>query len=130
MASFDYVYDGSHWRPRASLLITSSDKVSLQAAALVDSGADLCLFPSALALLLGLRLSQMRTAPVAGLGGRPGVAYLETVTLDLGFDILVQTEVGFTTGLNFLGIGLLGQRGFFDRFRVCFDLPGRVFTIG
>lgn len=36
---------------------------------------------------------------------------------------------GFTPGMNQQGIGLLGQSGFFDKFRVGFDHKAKLFHI-
>jgi len=37
--------------------------------------------------------------------------------------------IGFTTALENAGIGLLGQNGFFDRFRIGFNLRKGIFTL-
>jgi len=54
--------------------------------------------------------------------------YYWKVTIDLG---VAQTEAlaGFTEDMNSKGHGLLGQHGFFDRFKVQFDLPNKLFWI-
>ena len=54
--------------------------------------------------------------------------YYWKITIDLG---PAQTEVvaGFTEDMNSKGYGLLGQYGFFDHFRVQFDLPNKVFWV-
>jgi len=41
----------------------------------------------------------------------------------------MQAFVGFSPALESAGIGLLGQNGFFDRFRVEFDLQKNHFFI-
>jgi hypothetical protein len=38
-------------------------------------------------------------------------------------------DIGFTEGLEAQGIGLLGQRGFFESFLVTFDYASRQFWI-
>jgi hypothetical protein len=52
--------------------------------------------------------------------------YYLKITIDLG---PAQTEViaGFTEDMNSKGYGLLGQHGFFDHFKVQFDLPSKIF---
>jgi hypothetical protein len=40
-----------------------------------------------------------------------------------------KTYAGFTPGMDNQGIGLLGQTGFFENFRVTFDHKARIFTI-
>ena len=44
-----------------------------------------------------------------------------------GFSL--NANIGFTSGLEAQGIGLLGQCGFFDRVKVLFDHKARVFQI-
>jgi hypothetical protein len=41
----------------------------------------------------------------------------------------LDVDVGFTTGMDAQGFGLLGQRGFFDHVKVLFDYPAGVFHI-
>lgn len=43
--------------------------------------------------------------------------------------ITFDVYAGFTAGLEALGIGLLGQAGFFDRFPTRFDLRDGTFSI-
>jgi hypothetical protein len=49
----------------------------------------------------------------------------------LGTPIEYQAPVGFTAALDTtsFGGGLLGQHGFFDRFKVCFDRGKGVFVL-
>jgi hypothetical protein len=65
----------------------------------------------------------------AGVGAELNTTYWATVTVDLGNGIVFDTYAGFTQGMDRMGLGLLGQRDFFERFRVEFDLSKRVFTI-
>ena len=36
---------------------------------------------------------------------------------------------GFTTGMDQLGIGLLGQAGFFEAFKITFDFANKLYHI-
>jgi hypothetical protein len=49
----------------------------------------------------------------------------------LGTPIKYQAPVGFTAALDMtsFGGGLLGQHGFFDRFKVCFDRANGLFVL-
>ena len=63
-----------------------------------------------------------------GVGDAAVPMYYWTVKIDIGptqFDVLA----GFTEGMNGKGIGLLGQHGFFDKFKIQFDLPGKRFWV-
>ena len=49
--------------------------------------------------------------------------------MDIQNLVILPTYVGFTSGLDGLGIGLLGQAGFFDRVPVCFNHADGVLQI-
>jgi len=51
------------------------------------------------------------------------------VTVDLGFGINFTSYVGFTSGMDLAGIGLLGQQGFFDYDNVALYNKQNRFTI-
>jgi len=87
------------------------------------------LFPLRLAKSLGLDVFKMPQGITAGVGAELNTTYWATVTVDLGNGIVFDTYAGFTQGMDRMGLGLLGQRDFFERFRVEFDLSKRVFTI-
>jgi hypothetical protein len=96
--------------------------------ALVDSGADHCVFPRSFMQPLGL---DPLTAPVdmtVGVGSTSIPTHFADITLDFG---VVQFSVyaGFTTGMDQIGFGLLGQAGFFDRNKIAFDYSQELFTI-
>jgi Aspartyl protease len=96
--------------------------------AIVDSGADHCVFPRSFMQTLGL---DPLTSPVeitSGVGNPSVPTHFAQVTLDLGVAQLPM-YVGFTTGMDQLGLGLLGQTGFFESFKVTFDYKNRLFTI-
>ncbi len=69
-------------------------------------------------------------APVelgAGVGSYT-LTHFHQVTLDFGA-LQIQVYTGFTDGLDHWGVGLLGQSGFFDRFKIHFDLQSGIFEI-
>jgi hypothetical protein len=43
--------------------------------------------------------------------------------------ITIDIYAGFTVGLDNVGLGLLGQSGFFDHAKVLFDHTGGTFSI-
>lgn len=87
--------------------------------ALVDSGADWCLFHADVGKLLGIPISQGERRNFVGVGGKMSVCYFHPIRLLIG-PFVVNTKAAFTTALNFR-YGLLGQSGFFDRFLVTFN---------
>ena len=86
--------------------------------ALVDSGADGCLFPASYGMKLGLKVFTGRHYTFGGAGN----THLQDAYF-FDIEIMVQNfasyliPVGFTTALERPGIGLLGQNGFFDHFK-------------
>lgn len=71
------------------------------------------------------------TAPVdmtSGLGSTNVPTHYCHVTLDLDV-INFQIYAGFTTGMDQFGIGLLGQDGFFDKFKITFDHAHGLYTL-
>jgi len=86
---------------------------------LIDSGADNCIFDSAIAGVLRMPLSEDREKYFGGIGGSGIRAYKQGVELSIG-GVSFVTEVYFSSDLAKMGYGVLGQRGFFDHFRVRF----------
>jgi len=98
-----------------------SDERSVRFAALIDSGADFCIFPDSLAEALGLTLDKSRAERFAGISGEPSKAYFSDLTINIG-GWKYKTLVSFSEDISPRGYGILGQKGFFDLFRVAFDL--------
>lgn len=90
--------------------------------ALVDSGADFCIFDAQIGEALGI---DVRSGKVEKFGGvqssSPGKAYLHKVILTVG-GWIYSTEVSFSYDIAPWGYGILGQKGFFDIFKIKFDL--------
>ncbi len=87
--------------------------------ALIDSGADHCCFPASFALQLGLDPLTMKKTSCQGVGGISIGSY-EEIDIDLGNGIVSRATTGFLASLESIGYGLLGQYGFFDKYRVDF----------
>jgi hypothetical protein len=87
--------------------------------ALIDSGADITLFHASVAKLLGITTFE-RVGIVSGISGEEMPLHYGRVTLQLeGAGKIANVEVGF---VDSPGVGaLLGQSGFFEHFRICFD---------
>lgn len=88
--------------------------------ALIDSGADFCIFDAQIADLLEINFSGARTQIVSGITGTPELYYIHKVKVIIGgrpFFI----EVGFLRNIASLGYGVLGQKGFFNQFITKFD---------
>jgi hypothetical protein len=134
-SAFELTPDDAHpkgataHRPMVLATIAASNGAWFPCLALPDSGADMCLFPLKLARQLNLDVSAMPKSLTGGVGSAANVTYYDTVSIDLGDGIKFSAYVGFTQGLDYSGIGLLGQSGFFEQFRVEFDLNRKTFSI-
>lgn len=117
------------YRPLAIATITASNRESARFVVLPDSGADACLFPLALALLLRLDVLRLPKAVTGGVGSNANVTYYDTVTIDMGSGITFTSYVGFTQAMDNVGMGLLGQGGFFEYYEVEFMHSQRTFAI-
>lgn len=99
-----------------------NNNVILQYAALIDSGADFCIFDAGLGEYLGINITsgmEIQFGGIQSLGGAK--AYIHKITLEIGGHEF-KTEIGFSYDISKNGYGILGQKGFFDLFSVKFDL--------
>jgi hypothetical protein len=88
--------------------------------ALVDSGSDRNIFPAELAELIGIDLTDTESIRQIGgvVAGERRRVYFHQVEMELGGPGGPRfiTSIGFMTDFSDIGYGLLGRRGFFDRF--------------
>lgn len=85
--------------------------------ALIDSGATDCLFPAFVGEKIGLEIKDGKLQTIYGVGQSVITAYFHNVTFELG-GREYQSYFGFT--YDALPFPALGQRGFFNLFRVKF----------
>ena len=93
----------------------------LRYAALIDSGADFCIFDAEIGEQLGINIQSGTKEIFGGIQEKGGAtAFLHKITINIGgWDHPVT--VGFSSDIAKHGFGILGQRGFFDVFVVKFD---------
>jgi Aspartyl protease len=87
---------------------------------LVDSGADCNVVPAEIGELLGIDVGSGRRSDVGGITGGGMPFFVHTVTMRVG-GWEYEVPVGFLPSMPALGYGVVGQRGFFDLFKVTFD---------
>ena len=92
--------------------------------ALVDSGADFCIFDAQIGEILGLDIESGMRCEVAGITGVAEPYYVHPITVIVG-GWKYRIEAGFLPGIGRYGYGVVGQKGFFDLFVVKFDLLKR-----
>jgi len=121
-------------RPLIKVLLRKGPR-SLLTYAIVDSGADQCIFPASLATHLGITIPNPNTYVFSGTQDSPQIAYFDTVTATLWnwnpaeAVITFELYAGFCQTLEHVGLGLLGQDGFFSRFTVNFDSRNLQFDV-
>lgn len=96
--------------------------------ALVDSGADFCIFHGLFGEAIGLDVRAGKTQPFRGVTSGKAKAYVHQVILEVS-GVGGKVPVGFSYDLETPFRGLLGQRGFFELFKVSFNFPQRWFQL-
>lgn len=120
---------GKPWTfvPLVDVELKAGNKSPFRCKALIDSGAGTCLFHGSVGEALGIEVESGKKAPMKGVTSQSGWVYYHKIVIGLdGHNI--ESIVGFSYDLD-LYFGLLGQVGFFDSFRVCFDLPKQDFEV-
>ena len=114
-------FGSSILKPIISVKITIGKK-ELNYTALIDSGADFCIFDAEIGEYLGIDVRGGRSEEFGGIQERGGAkAFLHNAVLNIG-GWEYKTIVGFSYDIARHGFGILGQKGFFDIFVVKFDL--------
>ena len=119
---FGYARYGSVLRPVIPITLRHNNK-EIVYQVLVDSGADMCLFDEEIGNALGIPIRQGTMKPVFGVGGKSSVYYVHRVEVGVAGEFK-EIEAGFMPNVagSVMPYGLVGQKGFFDRFIVKFDL--------
>lgn len=112
-------YGSGRVRPVIPIEIRSGS-ATVRYEVLVDSGADINLVPGGIGELLGLDIESGQKSGVGGVTGGTLPYYLHPVTIFVG-GWAYPVEMGFMPEMPSLGYGVVGQRGFFDLFKVTFD---------
>lgn len=114
------IFGYSILKPIIPIMIISGAKNTTYAA-LIDSGADFCIFDAEIGEYLGLDIKSGLKENFGGIQDRSGAeAYFHEVDLSLGGNKF-RTSVGFSYDIAKHGYGILGQIGFFEKFIVKFD---------
>jgi hypothetical protein len=108
--------------------------------ALVDSGADHCIFPASIAEALGISIPDDNASIFSGSSEGAQIAYFEQVQATiLPMDapdidpnqppVTFPLFAGFCETLEHIGMGLLGQDGFFSHHTVIFHNAQSYFEV-
>ncbi len=112
-------------RPIIPVSLKGKNK-SVHYEALIDTGADFCIFPLGLAKTLDIDLTKNSSLRFAGINGEPMEGFMGDIKIGLGKEY-VFTKIVFAQTTNVVGI--LGQRGFFDHFDVKLSYQKQVIEI-
>lgn len=99
-------------------LINPKNNRGVKVDALIDSGADATVFAAVFGRDIGINVRSGEKAQLSGLGGKIINVYFHEVILEVGGN-KIKSFVGFTYSRGVAAV--LGQIGFFDKFRVIFD---------
>jgi len=88
--------------------------------ALIDSGADCCVFSAEIADLLDIDLTTGRELPLSGFVGGDSPAWLHQINLTLAGYPGININAAFTNS-DKPELSILGQAGFFDNFQIRFQ---------
>lgn len=87
---------------------------------IIDSGADLCVFNADIGKVIGLDIHAGKSEILNGIPPHPITAYFHDILISLG-GYEPDCYAGFSDELSHLSYGILGQTGFFDRYKITFD---------
>lgn len=97
--------------------------------AIIDSGADNCVFPAIFGRQAGVQVETGLKMPTVGVTGT-GWAYFHQVKVSFNIQgnfYSFDCRAGFMPDLDLAGYGLLGRHGFFSLFeKVAFDTKARL----
>jgi len=77
---------------------------------------------------LGINALDCPNEVTTGVGGT-SPTHFAVIEIDLGAGVIISVYAGFTDGLDAIGLGLLGQTGFFERFNITFKHSQNIFQI-
>ncbi|SRR5688572_21253409 len=116
----DFTVPRKRWikRPLLQVTLINGDRRKQQIC-LLDSGADESLFHSSIGRVLGLDIESGTPKIFDGIVGSIE-AYMHTIEIQIqDFPSRVKVVAGFTDSIGVDAI--LGQKGFFENYRICFD---------
>lgn len=117
---FEYKKIGGYWRPIIPITLKYNN-IELQYVALLDSGADFNIFHSEIASVLDIDLTKLTRSSFSGINiGSTGLAYMAIIEIGIE-DYLFSTPIYFSHTISPDGYGIVGQLGFFDKFKVMLD---------
>lgn len=106
-------------RPVIPITLISGSS-SIKYLALIDSGADLCVFHAEIGEQIGIDIESGKKQEFNGIAGEKMPAFFHHIEIEVG-GYRLPCYAGFCRELTKMPYGILGQQGFFDAFYVTFD---------
>lgn len=116
------------YRPIIHISIASDQGKTQDYFVLVDSGADNCIFDAEIGEIIGLKIKEGELKKVYGVGGKSINVYFHNIFISVGGHEY-PLKCGFSYEMAQNGYGLLGQIGFFDKFKVIFDYTKKIIEL-
>lgn len=118
--TFSYKHIGGRYRPIIPIELTHTKTFSYEV--LVDSGADICIFHADIGRAIGLDIEKGERFELGGVTGSERAGYMHRVKFKVR-SVTFAAKAGFTDSIRDGAYGMVGQKGFFDRFAIKFDYP-------
>jgi aspartyl protease len=107
------------WRPAIRVILWHNHRRSAPLEAILDTGADHCIFNSEVGDSLGVPVTRGVKVPISGfLRDAVTTGFLHTLSVTIAAQTY-DMPIVFVHGIS--AIGILGQIGFFDQFVATFD---------
>src|SRR6266568_8460150 len=120
MFPYRFIDDSPFPRPYIPVTLRSRKRSMQPLLALVDSGADFCVFDGELSYLLDLDLTSLETIKLNGVAGM-ATGYVAHIEIGVAENFLpVPAVLSFDFSPKGFG-GIIGQLGFFDIYVITFD---------
>ena len=122
--SYRFIDDTKFIRPYIPVSLRSKNGSVPSLLALVDSGADFCMFDGDLSQVLHVDVSSLQQMRLSGINGS-AVGYVAHLEIGVN-NHFIPAPIVFSFDFSPVGFGgIIGQVGFFDAFKVQFDRAGR-----
>ena len=96
---------------------------------LLDSGADFFIFRGEIADLLGIDIESGTQHNITGVGGSGTKGFIHKIGLTIPGMQGYGTWGFFSNDLNDMNAGILGQIGFFEKYKVSFEYKKRLIVV-
>ena len=122
--TFEYKKFGNFWRPIIPITLKHNKK-ELKYVALLDSGSDFNIFHSEIAEVFDIDLTKLSKSTFGGINkGTRGLMQMTAIEIGID-DYTFDAPIYFSPDISLDGYGIVGQQGFFDKFKILFNFKAR-----